>query len=250
MQLTQKRSLLTAPVVSLSLILSGCLTMMNKEGGFSEKVRRENKPVLTDTLIAFAMPDAQTSQQVHQSNLMLVGAENSYLLTKGHNAVLKVAQGFGADKRLHAAQLTIATSPACRLYLDNEVAWGCVEFRYTTLPAQAVDAAEIEAVTQLGFTPLTDALSSDVNASVYKLHIPIDAAVKSQVDLSKVKLPEFQQARMLTFYEPDNKAYSTRPKISKILLAPVALAADVVTSPLQAIGIGFLAYVFRNGISF
>ncbi|GHA68100.1 hypothetical protein GCM10009007_05910 [Formosimonas limnophila] len=105
---------------------------------------------------------------------------------------------------------------------------------------------ETSAVSQLGFTPLTDELNS-THSPVYKLRIPIDAAEKDELDLFKIKLPEFQQTRQLTFYEPDSNSYSGRPKISRVLLAPIALAADVVTSPLKAIGLGFLAYAFKDG---
>ncbi|GHA68095.1 hypothetical protein GCM10009007_05900 [Formosimonas limnophila] len=89
--------MLTAATLALGLTLSGCLTMGNMEGGFTEKVRRENKPVLTDTLVAFAMPDMQTAQVTSQQHLLLVGRKNGYLLTKGHELVLKVAEGFGTD---------------------------------------------------------------------------------------------------------------------------------------------------------
>lgn len=243
MQHKKSKKMLTAATLALGLTLSGCFTMGNMEDGFTEEVRRENKPVLTDTLVAFAVPDMQTAQLTGQQHLLLVGRKNGYLLTKGHESVLKVAQGFGTDKRLNANQLSISTSTACRLYIDGDAAWGCVEFRYTA--TTQTNADETSAVSQLGFTPLTDELSS-TQSPVYKLRISIDAAVKDGLDLSKVKLPEFQQARQLTFYEPDSNAYSRRPKIGNILLAPIALAADVVTSPLQAIGLGFLVYALTH----
>lgn len=220
--------------------LSACFSMRNASGGYSSESHRESMAILTDTVLALGKPDASASKVLGNANAFaLFGKNHTYVLTTGGDALQQIALAFAQNKSLNAERLSIVNDNKS-LYVDKDTAWGTVQFAYRTdAKDAAVRAAEEKSLRELGFK---------VNeAGVFNVFVSVEAAVKPALDLSKVQLPAFQKNRDLVFYEPSSATLVHKPKLGKILLAPLALAADVVTAPLQLIGFGVLLYAFRDG---
>lgn len=223
--------------------LSGCFTMVNSEGGYSSKSHRESQAILNDTVLALGKPDASASNMLGNANAFaLFGKSNTYVLTTGGDALQQIALAFAQNKDLNAERLSIVNENKS-LYLDKDTAWGTVQFAYRPMSKdEATQASEEKSLRNLGF-------KAD-EAGVFNVFVRVEAAVKPALDLSAVRLPAFQKNRDLVFYEPSSATLVNKPKLGKILLTPLALAADVVTAPLQLIGFGVLLYAFRDGMHF
>ena len=219
---------LLAAVTSIGL--TGCFTMKNSDRGFTTSTPRENRLLLSDTVLALGKLDAAASKAIGQNDaLVMIGKQKTYVFVKGGDKLAAITQAFATNAQLNAAQLSL-TNHSKTLFLDEGTAWGNVEFTYVSTQTQA-DQTQTEAALLLamGFKQKKD-------TAAYVISIPVEAAVKPAVDLSQVKLPTFQKNRELTFYEPNAKARTTRPNLGTIVLAPFALALDVVTSPLLLLG--------------
>ena len=214
--------------------LSGCFTMLNADGGFKTSTHRESRLLLSDTVLALGKLDAAASKAIGQNDaLVMLGKQKTYVFVKGGDKLAAITQAFATNAQLNAAQLSL-TNHSKTLFLDGETAWGNVEFTYVSTQTQAEQTQAEEALLlAMGF-------KQKQGTAMYVISIPVKAAVKPAVDLSQVKLPAFQKSRELTFYEPDANAYSTKPNLGAIVRVPFALALDVVTSPLQLLGAGFL----------
>lgn len=237
-----KKRLISTVLISVlaSSSLSGCFTMVNSEGGFSSESHRESKAILTDTVLALGKPDASASKVLGDANAFaLFGKSHTYVLTTGGDALQQIALAFAQNKRLSAERLSIVNDNKS-LYFDKDTAWGTVQFAYRPDASDtAVRVAEEKSLRELGFKVNED--------GVFNVFVSVEAAVKPALDLSKVQLPAFQKNRDLVFYEPSSATLVHKPKLGKILLTPLALAADVATAPLQLIGFGVLLYAFRDG---
>jgi hypothetical protein len=179
--------------------------------------------LLSDTVLALGKLDAAASKAIGQKDaLVMIGKQKTYVFVKGGDKLAAITQAFATNAQLNAAQLSL-TNHSKTLFLDSETAWGNVEFTYVSTQTEAA------LLLAMGFKQKQD-------TATYVISIPVEAAVKPAIDLSQVKLPTFQKNRELTFYEPDAKARTTRPNLGTIVLAPFALALDVVITPVAMLG--------------
>ena len=231
-------ALIWVALLTVSGTLSGCLSFFNhgngifsnKDAGFTKSEKANNKVVLKDTVLAIGLPNAHAKGQIdEQVSAVLFGQKQSYLLTVGGDKLSIIAKGFAQHSELKAKQLSISTAnTSCRLYLDDQTSWGCVQFNY---PATVVPE-EVNALTSSGF-------NFDSQTQQFSAQIQIMAAVKPALDFSKLDVPVFQKPRQLAFYETDdNTPYVDKPRWGRILRAPFALAVDIATFPFQLLFLG------------
>lgn len=232
--------------VMVGLTLSGCFTYGMINEGLTSQSHRLSEAVLSDTLLAIGKPDAATSKLLGVPDaLALAGAKNTYVLTKGGDKLSELAQLFQSNPTLDAERLVLiddSNKSAKRLFLDNETAWGIVEFNYEPVANGTYTQNERQTLEKIGFTIGKDTLGRDS----YELLINIAAAIKPAIKLSNANIPSFKKNRTLTFYEPDSKTLVTKPKVGKILLLPFSVAADVATSPIQLLGFGAFVLALAN----
>ena len=195
----------------------GCATMLTLSQPSENSTTKAGGPALRDTIMALGIPDAKMAEHMHDAQAVaFLGKQKTYLLVSGGDLILGMSRSLDPDK------LSVkADNPELKMR-DNEV-WGEITFTYDW-DGQGPNAAVLQqTLERLGFMRYTK--------DQYIAYIQVKGAVYPALDLQYPGFQALKHPRDLVFYAPD--VTETTPNLQKFALLPVAIAVDVVTSPIQ-----------------
>jgi hypothetical protein len=198
----------------------GCATAVVSSGSNSTTKTVEGAVVLSDNIVAFGRPDEAMAKAIGKTDAVaFLGTTNTYLLLEGGDALLSMAQ-------LDPARLALATDNH-RLFLKDKTVWGTLEFSYASDAATATDEekATFKTLRFIRNTPKTVRRTVNIKGAVYPA-IPLQGGA----------FTEMQKARKLDFRAPPTTV--TKPDVGKMAMLPGAIVLDVLTAPLQLLGVG------------
>lgn len=206
----------------------GCATVSTLSRG-DKVIRKAGPVVLQDTLLAIARPDAKLAAQLSNPDaLAFVGKQHTYLLTTGGQRLLALA------KQLDPTRLQLAPDQDS-LYLRDGVVWGHVALSYT--PAEP--DREAAQLATLNFERPAQA------SGAWQLRHPVQGKALPPVPPAGLTNTQtFQRERALTFHAPPTEERT--PDLGKYALLPLSVAVDVITAPLQLLGVAILALVVAS----
>jgi len=216
---------LAAVFVVLVAGLSGCL--FNSMVDSAEWRTNSSEPVLSDTIFAIGLPDAALARELGVPHAVaFLGEKNTYLLTEGGEVLLQVATELDG-KRMH-----VSATGSRGLYLKDQSVWGSLSIFFG--PAESPN--EITAINRLGF-------AGPGSFGVYEKKIRVKGMLYPAIVLSDEQGQKFKQKRKVSLYSPPD---STPPPSHAPLVRPAAIAADIVTLPIQLLGLGAIAIVLGD----
>lgn len=188
----------------------------------SKTVSVEGDVALTDEIVAFGRPNEAMTKAMKRANVMaFLGKNNTYLLVEGGDTLLGMT-------KLDPARLTL-TPDSHELFISNKSIWGFLQFSYAA-DAASLSESEGAALTALNFVREAP--------GTLTLRVAIKGAVYPAIPLQGAGFTEMQNARKLSFRAPSS--VQTRPDLAKIALLPASIVLDVVTAPLQLLGVAVL----------
>jgi hypothetical protein len=196
-----------------------------------------SRPLIQDNILAIGkVARNERIDQEAGASLAFLGEKNSYLVIEGAEVLLNIASSTVGP--------LIEVNPAYGLekhnvYVQNQIFWG--DLTLVTANNAIVSDEQQQLLTALGFE-----VSGKTNRHHYVRRVPIKGTISPPVSLPPAMAMNLSHARPLALYpSPDEKAPIN---ISKVLLTPPALVADIVTAPVQILGIGALMiYIEANG---
>ncbi|WP_417026809.1 hypothetical protein [Citrobacter sp.] len=194
-------------VSSLSIMLSGCLSVMWLKAGEPQATKEKWK---TDTVIGLSSGKDDDGNEVY----VFVGKTFDYLLTSGAESVVKLLQDPQIDR--HNLQVV---DIAEFIISDNKKGFeGVLTLKYT---GETQDVKQV--LTGYGF----NCTEQNCTKNLSKLQGTIHKKSTKQ-----------DYSQMLTFYHPFTVGFyeyknSQIPKVLTNALLPITITLDVVTSPLQ-----------------
>lgn len=229
--------------ISMTLSLSGCLTMYTQIAYKSTETRQHT--IVKDTIVAVAKP--KTPIPKYEGAMVLVGKQYSFLV-KPHLGE-EEPDFFGKifDKiDLSHLYITFPENRDSNRVMDLRVyqnqinpttAINVVHFSFAK-PTKNVKVGEQKTLTDLGFKCETGILDNQ-EYLVCKQAVRSDFIVAEQVRNAKDLPYQFKEPLTLHFYS-EEEYQKTRPQYA--LLMPLAFAADVamvpIALPLGVVGLG------------
>lgn len=223
---------MVASAISMTLPLSGCLTMYTQMAYKSTETRQHT--IVKDTITAVAKP--KTPIPKYEGAMVLVGKQYSFLV-KPHIGESKDVFGKIFDKiDLSHLYITFPENRDSNRVMDLRVsqnrtnpttAINVVHFSFAK-PTKNVKANEQKTLTDLGFKCETGMLDNQ-EYLVCKQAVRSDFIVAEQVRNAKDLPYQFKEPLTLHFYS-EEEYQKTRPQYA--LLMPLAFAADVAMVPI------------------
>lgn len=202
----------------------GCATLTVSDRAGRTYSVKEGEVLLNDTIVALGKPDAALAQQICNANAVaFFGKAHTYLLVEGGQALLEFS------KRLDSDKLSLVPDSKT-LFMKDQTVWGSVQFIYQGDAASPLSDGEKSQLKALGFTPM--------EGNAMRRHVSIKGAVYPAMKLQGAGPTPLHHQRALVLRAPPTT--ESKPNLSKYAVLPVALAVDVVTAPVQLLGLGVL----------
>lgn len=196
----------------------GCATMLAAGKRNPRADAHFYRPVLTDTIFALGRADEKLARKIgNEHAVAFLGRRHTYLLLDGGEKLLRVAKELDGDR------LELVAQPRS-IFLSDKTLWGTITLAYQPVPGQASRA---ELLQDLGFMP--------VEEGSYRLSLPIQGVLYPPVKVGPELEGRFKQTRSIAFYNaPDS---TPPPDLSKFVLVPLAVAVDVMLTPVYVGGL-------------
>ena len=218
----------------------GILATLGSMGCFSHMVwtQSENPPayldhtLLEDSILAIGQPDEASRKAVDNPHAMLfLGEKHSYFLEAGGAELERIARELDGN-------LIRISEQSHMMFMKDDKFWGEIPLFCTRNHFEDYSQEEIVHLTALGFKRHAD------YQGTYELRVKVKGVLCPRVEIPEAQLRTFKRRREISFYAPPKSA--AIPVIKRIFLMPVAVAADVVTSPVQLLGLGALVILLSN----
>jgi hypothetical protein len=204
----------------------GCATMY-----VSSLISSHNNPVLTDEIVAIGRPDASLAEKMGQKNaIAFLGMKNTYMLFKGGEELEQIAQG-GLDE----SRITMSPTNLRSLYLKDQKIWGYGRLVYNG--TGEVSVQEQEKLAKLGF-------SSSQQPKWYERTVYIEGVVYPAIKLSDKQSLLKDRIPFELYNSPDAKPPTN---YAAVVVLPLAVAVDVVLSPVYLLGLVVLVITTASG---
>jgi hypothetical protein len=203
--------------------LSGCFSSMVDYA--NQRGPEFYQPVLTDTILAVGEPDAALAQALGVPHAVaFLGEKNTYLLIEGGEILMQIAA------ELDGKRIALGNERRSLILKDGTV-WGSLSLFF----APVRSPQETTKLTRLGFTP--GALDG------YQRRVSIKGRLYPALVFSDEQAQMLKQKRPIQFYVSED---SSPPPDLGPLYRPAAIAADVVTLPIQMIGLAAFAITIHG----
>lgn len=223
-----KAALSAGLVFLLGIGFTGCFSMMT----LSRAVPNIQNPVFTDTIVAIGQPDESALKKIGNPHaLFFLGEQRSYFLAEGGETLVNIAKKLDGN-------LIEMKSDSRSMYIKDEQIWGSIVLTYDKKNNNEINNNELATLADLGFSKKLKGMAG------FEKVITVKGVIYPRVYIPASQLNNLQKRRSISFYNPPSSVVV--PSIQKVVLMPVAIAADVVTSPLQLLGVVFLVLVFKD----
>ncbi len=207
---------------AMSIGLTGCFFTGNISAKLQNKTSNEYyfTPALTDSIFALGLPDDSLKKMIGQKHaIALLGFKNSYVLFKGGDELVQVAQ-----QQLDGKHMRIDSETSKKLFLKDKQVWGDLTLTYGD--DSGITSAEIIQLKAVGFVPVKSGSNT-----IYQKKVAIEGVLYPPIKLTNEQLSSLSVHRPFNLYNsPD-----TKPPISYAAVAslPFAIAADVALYPVE-----------------
>lgn len=188
-------------------------------------------PVLSDSILAMGQPDEALLQKLQcPQALIFIGEHKSYLLLEGGQTLLAVS------KELDANKIILNMNSHALYYKDGKI-WGSFQLIYKD---DDPTDGEKRSLARLGFLPPMTAGST--NLLFYSTTVTVAGLAQAPIPVPATQKHDLHRAREIVFYPPPKSAVVPNLKVTALM--PFAIAADIATSPLQAL---FVVLTIKDG---
>lgn len=215
----------------ITILMSGCFTADVTSNMSDRQWDYHTRPFKHDEILAIAqVVVAQDSSS--PVSFAFLGKDGTYIATEGGEELLQIAKIPGAE------DLDIAVEYQA-LFASGDKFWGEITVKTkNALTDHDPMRARLEA---LGFK-----LESRSNPQ-YKRIVPVKGSIALPIPLPASLDLSLSKPRRISFYHPKSETAPINHK--KMLLLPLAVVGDVITSPAQILGLAaFVIYIETNGL--
>ena len=199
----------------------GCATAMVMGMPNSNAHDHYHKPVLADRILALGIPDTAMGQKIGNTNaIAFLGEKHTYLLLEGGAELNAIA------RQLDGLYLKL-DDRGPRLYRKGKTIWGDAVLRYVPEAGGPPPEPAIARLTAAGFT--------GDDHGLYTRAVPVQGLILKPVKRDQLPPSSFQTPRNVAFFNPPDSR--PPPDLGKLIDLPLAIAVDVVLSPLYLIGL-------------
>lgn len=228
--LFDKWRLLAVTLFFSSIALTGCMTI--KTSNMTDRSWEfHSTPLATDDLVAIGKldPNAETQLDI-PGGLVLIGTTQSYVITRGSTELEAVAKSsFGSEIEI----LEKYNESNSQLYLEKRKFWGAVELRITR--DQAFSQREKDELANLGFE-IKETYRIRSDPYVYTKSIKLEGITIAPIKTPDGAAQNLTRPRKIAFYPPQDQ--DAPPSLERYAALPLAVAFDLITAPLQILGLG------------
>lgn len=215
----------------VTISLSGCFSMHVSDMQDTQW-EFHGLPFKEDDIVAIGQIADNQSEPNRKVSVALIGKNGTYLVEEGSEELLKIAKTPGA------AVVIVKQSPQS-LFASGTKFWGKVEL--TTPRSLSIDEALRAKLEAVGFTRS----SADKNPH-YERSVTLSGTIAPPIDITPPTDTVLSTPRKIHFYRPKNEPAPHNYK--KSLLFPFAVVGDVVTAPIQILGLTTLWIIIEaNG---
>lgn len=202
----------------------GCATTMLVSSSTAKGPDVEGAVAWKDTIVALGRPGPELAAKLNNPTAMaFIGTEHTYLLVKGGDKFAEIA------KALDSSRVEL-TEDNHRLLVDGEATWGTVSVKYRAGADGMFSADEGRQLQALGFVQR--------GQKMYVADVAVEGKVYPPVHLDPAALQKLNQTRSLVFHQPPKSG--GHPHLVNLVALPATLVVDVVTAPLQLLGLAVL----------
>ena len=225
---------LVAGLVVLVSGLSGCFTIMTGQAQYradkAAEFKHFNVPILSDTIFAVGRLDAASAKVLEVPDAVaFLGTKNTYMVLEGGTGLMQAAT------ELDGKRITL-TYRSRTLFLKDKTIWGFLTLYYGTEEKQTYSPDEIATLSKLGFVARS--------SGSFEKKIEVKGLLYPALALSEEQMQRFKVSRQIDLYNPPDS--SPPPDFSRTLIVPLAVAADIVTLPIQFIGFTVFVLTLRG----
>lgn len=234
MNSTFKKFALTLSLTSL--LFTGCATttLLEKDGyQTSTQTRTVKVPLITDNVIAFAKP-SNTAQGLNQGSIVIVGQQNSYVLTQGGVNFIKVIS------QLDPAHVKVNQKLQFFSEKNDGHFRGQVKLEYVRLKTE-LSNKELNFFIEQGARECSESSDTRMDAQRFCFDFSLAGVVYPAVNnLNNIQnsVTALSKPYQVTIYTEKEESYKTTSTgtnpLEKLVLLPFAVALDVITLPFQA----------------
>lgn len=211
----------------ISLVpLSGCFTSIAimQTSPESQNPRRE---VLRDTILALGRARSQDQIPALLQEILFIGEKNSFFISEGGSDIFEISKNLDGN-RLSLDPYTPS------LYTEGDRVWGFLTFFYSLESNQDQPNKEVLNLQKSGFHP------SSKQQNRYERKVEIKGQIFPKMEIPENLKHSLITSRLICFYTPPK--HSVIPAIKRTAVLPFAIAADILTSPIQIIGFTCLLF--------
>ena len=215
-----------------TLSIFGCATTgVLKSGVYTETVQQV---VAQDQIIAFGRP-AQALPTTPNASMVIVGEKNSYVLTEGGDRMVSLLSNLTPEN------INVQNDMNFEVPNNNGYFQGRVSLSYVKLKDE-FDRADYQYFLENNGSDCSTQSDERINAQRFCFNIPVKGSVYppvSNLGVIQKQYRAFSKPYAVTFYtKTEQETHSGRgPNAAqKLVLLPFALAFDVITYPIQALG--------------
>ena len=202
----------------------GCATTALVASSTQRGPSTEGAVAWTDTIVALGRPGPELARKINNPTAMaFLGTEHTYLLVKGGDTLANVAKG------LDPARVEL-TADNHALFVENGITWGHVSLQYKAQTDGTFATDEASKLSALGFMRR--------NPKTFVINIPVEGKIYPPLVAESDAMQKLSQSRTLVFHNP--AVPGGHPSAGNLIALPATLALDIVTAPLQLIGLMIL----------
>lgn len=219
--------------VALATLLSGCATssLLEDKPVTTTSSNTTRTTLIDDRVVAFGSPSQASG--LSQSNVVIVGEKQSYVLTDGGQKLVNLLT------RLEPKNIQVENQLEFYSANNDGKFSGVMKLSYARLKDE-FQRSDIQFFLQNGGTSCTTASDSRMGAERYCFDVNIQGGVYPQVsnyDLVRSQFRPLTRPYSVTIYTQKSGQSTNHQRTSaeKLVLLPFALAFDVVTLPVQVL---------------
>lgn len=220
-------------IAALAATLSGCATssLLEDKPATATSSATARTTLIDDRVVAFGSPSQASG--LSQSNVVIVGEKQSYVLTDGGQKLVNLLT------RLEPKNIQVENKLEFFSAKNDGNFSGVMKLSYVEVK-EGIGRNDIQFFLQNGGTECTTASDTRMGAARYCFDINIQGGVYPQVsnyDLVRSQFRPLTRPYSVSVYtQTTNQSMNrNRTGAEKLVLLPLALAFDVVTLPVQVL---------------
>lgn len=225
----QTKIIQISSVLISSLVLTACATSALLEKDSAVRVQNQKVNLINDTVVAFGKP-AYTLSDIPADSVVIVGEQHSYILTEGGAQFVKLISS------LDPKNIQITKSLNFYSQKNDGRFQGSLPLAYVKL-TEDVSKKDLNFFIQNGAEECTNSSDKRMLAQRFCFDLKLAGVVypKARNSQSFKALSKPYHVNIYTTQQVKDYSKATSTSAEKLVLAPFAVAFDVVTLPFQAI---------------